>query len=75
MDNIYVRFLPLPHRVNGITVMDENADYNVYLNARLDGYRSRKAYLHELEHIRSGHFWRSLSAWSAEIGVELQSLV
>ena len=71
MNDIFVRFLPLPPRVNGITVIDENADYNVYLNSRLDGYRSRKAYLHELEHIRSGHFWSSLSAWAAEVGIKL----
>ena len=71
MDNIYVRFLRFPYRIKGVTILDENADYNVYINSRLDGYGSRKAYLHELEHIRRGHFWTSLNAWSAEIGIEL----
>ena len=71
MNDIFVRFLPLPHRVNGVTVIDENADYNVYLNAYHDGYHLRKAYLHELEHIKAGHFWKSLSAWAAEMGISL----
>ena len=71
MNDIFVRFLRFPHRIKGVTILDENADYNVYINSCLDGYGSRKAYLHELEHIRREHFWTSLSAWAAEVGIKL----
>lgn len=70
MGDIFVRFLAFPYRTKGVTIVDANADYNVYINSHLDPYRARKAYLHELEHIKQGHFWSSLTAWAAEMNIK-----
>lgn len=54
MEDIIVRLASFPHTVGGVTVVDENGDYNVYLND-LRGDQE-EVYAHELGHIRSGDF-------------------
>lgn len=53
-----IRKIDLPVGVNGITVLDENGDYNVYLNARISYDSQAIAFRHEVEHIRQGHFYK-----------------
>lgn len=57
MDSMIIRKLDLPIGVNGITVLDENGDYNIYLNARITGDAQARAFRHEVEHIKQGHFY------------------
>lgn len=57
MERIILRTIPLPAAVEGVTVKDENDDYNVYLNARLGEGARRRVLAHELRHIRHGHFF------------------
>ena len=52
-----IRKIELPIGVDGITVLDENGDYNVYLNDRLSYDAQAEAFLHEVEHIKQGHFY------------------
>jgi hypothetical protein len=53
-----IRKIDLPIGVDGITVLDENGDYNVYLNDRLSYDAQAEAFRHEVEHIKQGHFYR-----------------
>lgn len=53
-----IRKINLPVEVPGITVLDENGDYNVYLNDRLSCEAQADAFRHEVEHIKQGHFYR-----------------
>lgn len=58
MDAVLIRkvdFLPLS--IKGMTVLDTNGDYNIYLNAKLAYDQQARAFRHELEHIRQGHFY------------------
>ncbi len=49
--NIIVREIVMPRFVRGQTLLDEDGDYNIYLNS-LDSYEERNATLqHELDHI------------------------
>lgn len=43
--------------MDGITVLDENGDYNIYLNDRISYDAQAEAFRHEVEHIRQGHFY------------------
>jgi hypothetical protein len=52
-----IRKIDLPIGVDGITVLDENGDYNVYINDRLSCDAQAAAFRHEVEHIRQGHFY------------------
>lgn len=52
----WVRYVPLPYSIHGMTVQDEDGFYNVYINSRQSREVQRKAYYHELEHIRQKDF-------------------
>ena len=66
MDNIIVRFIALPPTIHGVTEMDSEGDYNVYLNANISTEDARKAFEHEMRHIKMNHFYRDISAAEAE---------
>lgn len=57
MENEIVRLAPLPPRVNAVVLVDENGDYNIYVNQCLSFEEARRAYKHELEHIRKNHLF------------------
>lgn len=57
MEERIVRFIPLPEHVGGFTLVDENGDYNIYLNSRLSEAGRKNALDHEVAHITSGHFY------------------
>lgn len=57
MEEIMVRLAEsLPPAVEGFTILDENGDFNIYLNAKLSVEQQRAVYQHELEHIRGQDF-------------------
>lgn len=58
MDEIFFRTVMLPLSVKGITVVDENGDYNVYINSRQSPNIQKEAAAHELKHIFKNHFYR-----------------
>jgi len=53
---VIVRVAALPRRVKGVTVPDDDGNYNVYLNQCLSYETQRRAYLHEIEHITEDDF-------------------
>lgn len=57
MDAVIIREIDLPTGINGITVLDENGDYNIYLNDRISYDRQGAAFRHEIEHVKQGHFY------------------
>ena len=58
MDAVICRIIDMPVGVKGLTVLDSEGDYNVYINARLSAGQRGKAFKHEIEHIRKGDFYR-----------------
>lgn len=54
MDNIIIRLIDMPIEVPGVTVVDPDGNYNVYLNSRGD---IEKAFVHELRHILNNDFY------------------
>lgn len=60
MGDVFVRLLDMPVSVNGMTLMDPDTNYNIYINSRLSADEQRKALEHELEHIRRDDFYNSL---------------
>lgn len=73
MDDIIVRLIDLPHSVNGVTVLDEEGDYNVYINSRLSLHNRDVAYKHELAHIQEGHFYSDIPLSTCECEADLMS--
>lgn len=57
MNDIYIRGIELPSRVKGITVLDENGDFNVYINILLSFSTQQCTTNHEIKHIKLEHFY------------------
>ena len=63
MEEVYVRLVRLPSTIYGVTVKDENGDYNVYINSNLSVSAQNRALEHEMKHIERGDFY-------SDIGIE-----
>lgn len=57
MESIIIRGIELPPKVRGVTVVDSEGDYNVYINTLLSDEVQRKTQRHELRHIVNDHFY------------------
>lgn len=57
MGEIIIRYLNVPGKVNAVTVVDEEGDYNIYINPALSHEEQKKACDHELAHIKKNHFY------------------
>lgn len=68
MGEVIIRLANIP--VPGVTVLDENGDYNVYINDRLTYEERRKVADHEMNHIKNEHFYdtRSVDELEKEAG-------
>ena len=57
MESIIVRGIELPPKIKGVTVIDGEGDYNVYINTLLSPDAQKRAQKHELTHIIKDHFY------------------
>lgn len=57
MDNIFVRYIKFPNKVPAATILDDNGDYNVYINSGICPEKQKFALKHELSHIENNHFY------------------
>ncbi len=56
MDYI-IRYVDFPIAVKGVTAMDDNGFYNIYINSRLSFEEQKRAIAHEMEHIAREDFF------------------
>lgn len=70
MTDVYVRLLPLPQTVSGVTVSNGDDTYSVYINNRLCEAKRNAALDHELRHIKENHLYDLNPVWinEAEVG-------
>ena len=55
--NAVIRYISLPSRVKGFTIADTiSGIFNIYINQNLSHSEQCKTVLHEIEHIKKGHF-------------------
>lgn len=52
-----VRYVELPLAVNGLTVLDADGFYNIYINAAHTREKQAQTLRHELRHVRRGDFF------------------
>lgn len=57
MGEIFIRGIKLPLTVKGVTVLDSDGNYNVYINIMLSNETQSKAVRHEITHIKKEHFY------------------
>ena len=56
MNEIYVRLLALPMTIRGVTVTDDEGDYNIYINSSLTPDQQKHVLKHEMTHIERNDF-------------------
>lgn len=57
MGDIFVRGIELPLTVKGVTVLDSDGNFNVYINILLSYDTQQQAVIHEVKHIKKEHFY------------------
>jgi len=57
MTDTYVRLVPLPPRVEGVTLPNDDGSFDIYINSRLSPALQQQTLEHELRHIRHEHFY------------------
>lgn len=55
MEDVIIRLAKIP--TPGVTVLDEDGNYNIYIDDRLTFEERRKVADHEMNHIRMNHFF------------------
>lgn len=66
MGDIFVRLKSLPRGMRGLTILDSDGNYNVYINSRLSDDGRAEAYWHEIEHIENDDFYNDVDIRRAE---------
>lgn len=59
MGDIFVRLYALPPGINGLTILDSDGNYNVYINSQLPQHKHVEVYRHELKHIQNNDFYNA----------------
>ncbi len=57
MGDFCVRRVRLPRAVRAVTLPNEDATYDIYINQDIPDEWQQQALVHELEHIRLSHFY------------------
>jgi hypothetical protein len=52
MDEIIIRYIDMPIEIKGMTLLDEDDNFNMYINDRHAANVKHETYLHELAHIK-----------------------
>lgn len=60
MSEVYLRYLNLSVTVKGLTVQDEEGNYNIYLNPRHTYQALNETLDHEINHITNNDFQKFL---------------
>ena len=71
MGDIFIRIIKLS--TPGVTVLDADGNYNVYINEDLSEEERRKVADHELEHIKQDHFYSDKSVPECEKEADTKS--
>ena len=54
----FVRVIPLPRNVRGVSVPNDDGSFSVYINALYGEAAQRRALEHELTHLARDHFYK-----------------
>lgn len=66
MNRVFFHRVSLPMTVKGVTVLDPNGDYMVFINDQLCPETQEEIASHELAHIRGEHFSDTRTVEEAE---------
>lgn len=56
----------MPNGVEGVTLPNEDATFDIYINSHLSEARRQKVLAHELRHIKKNHLYDARPVWLNE---------
>ena len=56
-NDVYVRFVPLPMKVEGVTTSNPDGSCNIYINCMLGRKAQIEALRHEVNHVKRNHLF------------------
>lgn len=66
MNNVLIRELGFPIEIEGVIVVDNNGDYNIYINSNLSDEKKKETLDHELRHLQCDHHYTNVAISDAE---------
>ncbi len=57
----FVRYVALPHTVEGLTIPNNDGSFDIYINSELPDTVQKETLAHELRHIRKDHFYNDVT--------------
>jgi len=70
LESIFIRTRKMPLSIKGVTILDDNGDYNVFVNDDLAEAQKKEAFLHEIKHIKRGDFYSEKPASELEASID-----
>lgn len=67
MGEIFCYLVDMPYRIDATAIPNDDGTYTIYVNSRLSIERQRKAYLHEIRHIKNDDFYKDINVNEIEI--------
>lgn len=58
MEDAIVRLVDMPTKIRGMTALDNDGNYNVYVNHKYDQVTQLEVLKHEMKHIKNNHFYK-----------------
>lgn len=58
----FVRYVALPHAVEGLTVPNDDGSFDIYINSELPDAVQKETLAHELRHIHKDHFYNDITS-------------
>ena len=74
MNDYYVRLVPLPRAVEGVTIPNDDGTFDIYINSSLSQTKQDAALQHELRHLKAEHFYREMPIERMERQAEGESI-
>ena len=74
MTDYFVRLVPLPRAVEGVTVPNDDGTFDIYINSVLPEAKRQAVLQHELRHIKGDHFYREMPIELMERQAEGESI-
>ena len=57
---VFVRLVPMPNKCKAMVIQDDD-DYNIYINDKRNYEQQQEAYRHEMDHIENNDFGKSVN--------------
>lgn len=67
---VFIREIKMPLSVRAFTMLDNNGDFNIYVNMDLSEEAKKKSLEHEKTHIKRNDFYKDIPVKLIEAGTE-----